>query len=232
MRAALASELALCADGTLYTVHNAASGYLLPIGGFRIKKASQYASQANFNPTWYLAYLTVQAAQISGHQFALKATEPQFDPAVIANTTVFIWEDADIKELQRLLRAATATSSDPEINSLDANYNFLAPGLKLDTRTGRGEYNRHPFKLSPMQVNLLLVLSQATHTAMSCEELVARVGPDASNPQQAIKSLVNRTLKAMGSKLGDSLCPILEIKSRYRSVSNTYRWVGNLPRMS
>lgn len=226
MKACLASELRTMPDGTIYTVHNNSNGYLLPIGGFRIKKSAHLAREASYRPNWYMAYLTLNANAISGHRFALKATEVLIDPTLNPGSTVFVWEDTDIKELQRLLRGAMATSDNPDLSPLDETYDFTCPGLLLNTKTGRGEYNKHPFKLSSMQVKLILALSAGTTQPISLDALAQSVGPDSQNPTQAVKQLLNRTLKAMGSKLGDALCPVLEFPGRFGG----FKWVGNTPR--
>lgn len=227
MQAMLAKQLRDLPDGTIYTVHDSHNQYLLPVGGFRIKKASHLARESNFRPNWYLGYITMGIVPIVGHQFTIKATDVQFDSQIGPNTTVFVWDDNDVKELQRLLRACLATSGEPEVNTLDVNYNFTAPGLMLDTRTGRGEYNRHPFKLSPMQVKLVLSLSKAVTFEISLYTLAEEVGPDAADPYQAIKQLLKRTLKSMGTVLGRADCPVLEFN---RGDLPMYRWVGNQPR--
>lgn len=227
MQAMLASQLRDLPDGTIYTVHNQQNQYLLPVGGFRIKKSSHLAREAAFKPNWYLGYLTIGIVPIVGHQFTIKQTEVQFDTSLAPGSTVFVWDDSDIKELQRLLRACIATSGEPDVNALDVTYDFTAPGLSIDTRTGRGEYNRHPFKLSPMQVKLLLALSKATARTIGLDQLVKEVGPDAADPYQAVKQLLKRTLKAMGTVLGRNDCPVIEMNGNYQPH---YRWIGNLPR--
>lgn len=223
MRLALANELKQCPDGTIWTVHGPQNGNFLPIGGFRIKRASQYSKDASFRPNWYMAFSRLCVAPVRGHSHALRAGVPEFDPTVQSGTTIMIWDDGDIKELQALLKAAKATKDNPELDLLVTTYDFDCGGLKLNTKTGQGEYLNKTFKLSPMQVKALLLISSTfgQRTVVTPVQLVEAIGPNSSDPYSAVNQLIARTLKAVGHPLGGAMCPIV------KTGAGTYYWVGN-----
>ena len=227
MKAILAQELKSYPDGTIWTVHDQPNGMLLPIGGFRIKRAAGFAKEAGFRPNWYLAHSRLTAFGVSGHNYALRQTEIEFDPTIVSGKTILVWEDSDIKELQSLLKASMATAGNPELDVLTDVYNFDCLGLQLNTGTGRALYLNRTFKLSPQQVKVVQLISSTAMAGknpwISVEELANHIGPNSASPAMAIQQLITRTLKVVGHPLNAPMCPILKSGTQYRWVGNKLR---------
>lgn len=227
MKAILVEELQSYPDGTIWTTHDQPNGLLLPMGAFRIKRAAGFAKDASFRPNWYLAHTKLTANMVSGHNYALRQTPIEFDPTVVRGKTILVWDDADIKELQSLLKASMATAGNPEMDVLTDTYNFECLGFQLNTGTGRALYLNRTFKLSPQQVKVVQLISSTAMAGklswISAEELANHIGPNSANPALAVQQLVTRTLKAIGHPIGTPMCPILKADAKFRWVGNTFR---------
>lgn len=215
MKAILARELKDYPDGTIWTTHGAPNHALLPIGGLRIKRAAEFSNQSAYRPNWFLAYSTITTTHVSKGNYCVRASAPEFDVTIGSGSTIFVWDEQDIRSLKDLLTSVLAVQSTGDDTHLVEQYNFVMHGLSLNLNSGKGEYLNRQFKLSPMQVktiHALAVASTQTNAYVRPDELVSVVRPNAANPEAAIVQMINRTMAAIGHKIGEVNCPLLKNK--------------------